>query len=150
MDGINRSSLATNQMKGGGTNHPPRCRLVERGTPRGVRHDRWRLLPSNPTEGRLTVVGQTFQGRVIRRFYPMHCCGGRATGTCLLSAIAGRGHNGAKRVTNPVEGERAKAPLRSNTGESPGKRSFNLRWRGEILGVATRGTGCKDLHSAIR
>lgn len=29
-------------------------------------------LPSNPTTGRLTFVGQTnSQGRVIRRFYPM-------------------------------------------------------------------------------
>ncbi len=125
MDGINRSSLATNQMKGGGTNHPPRCRLVERGTARVVRHVQWRLRRVIRPRA-ADIVDQTFQGRVIRRFYPMHCCGGRATGTCLLSASAGRGHNGTKRVRNPVEGERAKAPLRSNTGASPGQRSFNL------------------------
>src|SRR5260370_24440569 len=127
MDGVNRSNLATNQTKGGGIYHPPRRRLVERGTPRGVRHVRWRLRRVIQPRA-ADVVDQTLRGRVIRRFYPMLCCGGRATGKDLLSATADKGRNGTNRVTNPVQGLRVKAPLEQYGGKSR-LTHVELAWR---------------------
>ena len=49
MDGINRSSRATNPMKGGGINHPPRCRLVEPDATRVACPCSMEASSSNPT-----------------------------------------------------------------------------------------------------
>ena len=50
--------LPTNHMKGGGINHPPRCRLVEPDAMRVACPCSMEALPSNPTKA-ADVVGQT-------------------------------------------------------------------------------------------
>ena len=114
MDGMSQSNLATNQIEGGGINHPPRCRLVEPDAMRVARPVRRRLIgvipaahaplvwenggQSNPDVLSDTVLCSANEGRQ------------GLTSTRVEAAVVQEGEN-------PFQGARTIAALRHNRVE---------------------------------